>query len=1067
MTDISRRIIYYTINGWCATAPGCSIVEGSTSFDGKVLTGEISTNYLVDTSIGWDNTGAIVRLVKNIAPKAELGLWILTNITVGVTTTFTLTHHYGSLEVPFGLGEFFFKLEDPYKISTTIPDWVTGSTARRRWAPVLTTSSVSLGQKINVKGGIASVDGLTLSGIYDADEQGFVDNGKFWPLLAKLFAREATPLTSNTSDEYVNLIVRGMLSEDFALNPLRERTIGIYYPIPTDLDQAFTEQQPIFIDSEAVVPYFAGPGTPFFDIVGYRSYNGTDNANHGKSSIIYDGLPFAIGSTCKVWTLLDSNEYEAELTYSGLTEAITLGAGLTTFSIQISSTLYTPNVALQKTRGNDIPVRTVDIFEDPENRGDWSFIRLYEPERGIQFLQLPDEPEAEAVLGGGRPVGDEDEVSRRAAAGTKTAVFPSSFYSYQQINTSYDWIKIGPFVAKIYGIDTDDEVSPSPSFAQGLSGGINYEGNSLFRYYLPIDNYQGYDSENRYIDFGWIAPNRTIDTEFPLFNSPRLGISPFFPRIIEQRADGFFPIDPPIPQDAEPEWYLIQDLPDPAKYEDIYNAMTSSRSMVGFIPRDDRNKLAQDIAAILRDSEIQFAHLFKPSGFLLPEISDAFEGPQAWLRNQFVAIHPADLLLQVLTSTGRYRFDATGNNGPFDTANSPFGLGIDFNLIDLESFEKFAQRNPSLRLYNATMVAVPDLDPSKFITDTVLKPFFLCLAQKSDGKITLIDLNDTTYSPETTLFSNDIFARNYSDGLTSVTGSAKITSEDLVDSVSYKFTTFFTTSFTTPVRKRSIVVQGLLANINSAYGIQTAQTRVFNKVQTSPIVLDIKNASLSCLLNTIGLDSLPPNIAAPEDALISRANSYLRNYRKIIARFTFTGLYDRNNPLDIGENFILQFGDFPSANGQLFGEDSICKIIDSKIDRERDLVQYTAIVFDRSSKSREIVWNLTARVIFVVGNDVTVSIDDFTQYGTGGLNGDFVNDYDQFTQSDVIRIFTQNFGDKALTPTIVSKIDNVWELDDATGIVPGDLIMLNSKATSTSPYFEFMVWFDDPATPLT
>lgn len=1064
MTDISRRIIYYTINGWCATAPGCSIVEGSTSFSNGVLTGEIATNYLVDLSIGWDNTGAIVRLVKNIAPKAELGLWILTNITVGPTTTFTLTHHYGSQEVPFGSGEWFFKLEDPYKISTTIPDWVTGPTARRRWAPVLTTSSITLGQKINVKGGIASVDGLTLSGVYDADEQGFVDNGKFWPLLAKLFAREATPLTSGPPNDYVNLIVRGMLSEDFALNPLRERTIGVYYSIPTDLDNAFTEQQPIFIDNEAVVPYFSGPGTPFFDIIGYRSYNGTDNANHGKSSVIYDGLPFAIGSTCKVWTLLDSNEYSAELTYSGLTEAITLDSGLTTFSIQISSTLYTPNVALRKARGNDIPVRTVDLFEDEDNPGDWAFIRLYEQDRGIQSLQLPEEPEADPVIFGGRAVSEDSETSGRGGgAGLKTAVFPCSFYSYQQVNTSYDWIKIGPFVAKIYGIDSDDEIAPSPAFAQGLSGGINYQGNALFRYYLPIDNYQGYDSEGRYIDFGWIAPNRTVDTGFPLFNSPRLGISPFFPRIIEQRFDGFFPTDPPIPQNAEPEWYLIGDLPDPTKYEKIYQALTSSRSMVG-IPLNKRNELAQDIAAILRDSEIQFAHLFKPSGSLLAGTSSTYEGPTGDLRNQFVSIHPADLILQVLTSTGRYRFDATGNNGPFDTANAPFGLGIDFNLIDLESFEIFARRNPSLRLYNATMVAVPDLDPSKFITDNVLKPFFLCLAQKADGKITLIDLNDTQYNPNTVLFSNDIFARNYNDGLTSVTGTAKISSEDLVDSVSYKFTSFFTSSYTTPVRNRSIVIQGLLANINSAYGIQTAQTRVFNKVQTSPIVLDIKSASLSGLVNAIGLDALPPEISAPEDALVSRANSYLKNYRKIIAKFTFTGIYDRDNPLDIGENFILQFGDFPSADGQLFGEDSICKIIDSKIDRERDLVQYTAIVFDRSSKSREIVWNLTARVLGVVGNDVTVSTDNFTQYGTGGLNGDFVNDYDQFTIGDRIRIFTKNFGDKGLTPTIVDKTTNVWELDDATGIVIGDLIMLNSKLTTTSPYFEFMVWFDDNTT---
>ncbi len=1033
MTDTSRRILFTEIAGWCCLSATMDIdaveVRGS-----EYLVDSINPPVIHSLANNWDNIGATVRLY---APTTgvPLGRWVLVAASEGEDiVTYTLRYFDGPTDVP--VSGCRIRLEDNYRLCTTIPDWVTGVNARQRWIPVITEFTTSLGQKVNLRGGISSVDGFTINCVYDSNYQIFTsgegDDQLVFPLIAQFFRREAPIFVDPVGSQgYANLTLEALSQIDPAVNPSFFEDITTFYELVPNLnDRPYLEAFPLFIDGEAIAAVQTQPPPPLGSITScIRAINGTQNQSHSIQSICYRGLPFVVGSLCRTYVFAQAGlDFTPELKYTGIVEAVNSSDGVADFSLAISSVAYQPRAALTRERGAD-RVFWKAVVVDTAGAG------VTVTDYDVDGIKIQSNIVGETA-GGGFEV---EELDRNG-----NNFFPSNII-VQQITASdrYSWIKMSNWITKVR---FDKLETPSnKNNSEGVTP-VSYWITGIIRF----------------------AAGPETDGVFSVFN-PRSSVAFIEP------ANPFFKFEAPGYEDeAPPEWYLLDPIPetDQLTQTDVCLAMWSTPQIGGGefpeISNEGSIRIAEEIGKILRAANPVLAHLFEPSGgFPGGDYSATARFPNVWK-----AVHPVDACLQVLCSqTGQ------GINSAFDTAPSSFGLGIDFDLIDFDTFVEIIRRKPALRLYNAYMLLEGGMDPSKWLEDTILKPFSFALAQDARGRIRLVDLADATVTPgDIQPVTSDLIGGPALGGPPKaiLTSDAK----DMVDAITLRWKQPWQPTTASPQYQRALTLQGTGANVDTAFGgVTTARTRVFSRVQTSPLNFEVKYASLSgdldfgafggfaaggSLGETVDVDAT----TASTHALISSTSQYLRVFRKIISRFIFSAFTaDLNQILSVGDRVIIDIPQIPGPNGLLSDRERVGKVINSRIDFEKDLAEYEVLLFDDTAFSRLALWNLAVKVEGITGLTVNTS-DNYSQYGAGGVDGLFPHDTSGLEIGTKLRVVDRNFADQSIIVEVTGVTDTSVTLDDVTGINVGDILVPAFRADTVGAIADFLVWFDDSEIPL-
>jgi hypothetical protein len=266
------------------------------------------------------------------------------------------------------------RVEDFYKFCNFIPDFVTGTDAKQRWLQVIETDafSATLGQKIDVKGGVASFDGFSLSCIYQ-------NTPPVTRLLRTRF-EVATDVLNNfmiTGDEWA-VGQTTFVTKKGPDNP------GAQY------DATQLPGDPIFIDKEAVIIQRIGGLDPDFNrqLDVSRGVLDTQDFYHDTSSVIYAGLQTAQSAICFIKQLnieTSLGYFEALNVYTGIIENVSFGNGINTFNLEISPQIFASQknsfAAKINTKSKDVgkqpsTPRQVVVFEQQVPFATWRWAKL-------------------------------------------------------------------------------------------------------------------------------------------------------------------------------------------------------------------------------------------------------------------------------------------------------------------------------------------------------------------------------------------------------------------------------------------------------------------------------------------------------------------------------------------------------------------------------------------------------------------------------------------------------------------------------------------------------------------
>lgn len=138
------------IDGWGEVGPAIAITDAEGFADGTF------TLTTAGTPPGTDEYGAMIW-VEDCDAVIPDGYYTLTARTA---MTFTMQAAVADVTVTSSAVTGLARIEDHFKISDSLPSWVTGSNAQARWYRDLVGVSESAGQSIKPLGGIATVDGF-------------------------------------------------------------------------------------------------------------------------------------------------------------------------------------------------------------------------------------------------------------------------------------------------------------------------------------------------------------------------------------------------------------------------------------------------------------------------------------------------------------------------------------------------------------------------------------------------------------------------------------------------------------------------------------------------------------------------------------------------------------------------------------------------------------------------------------------------------------------------------------------------------------------------------------------
>jgi hypothetical protein len=1057
-----RNGFVFTIDGYLTYSPMTSVSSGTIPLEGIASWGVTNQSYFYDSSRGVtiDRTGSFIK-IYNADTKAPLALAVILKANSGtledeirfkiIRYEFEVTE----LDVDPTFYNLELRLEDNWKFCSTVPDWIPANAeSRNRWIPILSKDTdPSISQKLDLKGGFGSVDGISIPLVLDTRYQ---SNNR----IQRMFAEDAvtykytnvevgesdvdciTEEYLTTSETTIEVLDRG---NPVSSLPDSAADYLTYYPFLASSGTELALPEPWFIDTEAVIAESSEELGANTDGVLYRftvtrGIDSTPKQGHSQYTVIFRGMPFPIGQSCKLWEVdnfLSDGGGSWLLSYRGIVENIPLTEGLIGASIELSSLTFTARV------NSGVSSQSSTI------------------ERRKRVLR----------------------------SSARKDFYNSFIISQSNIQDTFQWVKIGAVALPLIRIENlnytealqDRDAATQLLVVWGLTQQeIESKINSNF--------YQGVSDIGYKVGFiDRYGDTRRVDQLYNARNSVSYGPSNEFSADMKN----WFTIREEVYSDLLPlnslwGFYILEPLADATEHDNFHRLRTD-RNL-----RDNSN-FGNDLSAseqklisnYLSEKDPVLIHLFSRFclGYSVQELTGSarslwYTGGDSLITssdfpNYSIEVSIIDVILQVLTSTGSGRAEVfaeqlrtvAGTNGAWDLIPRELGLGIPLEDIDLSSFLKVAQSRGgmnSLTVTNIYMELGKD-DPQKFLDEQILKPFFLSIATDSYGKIILVDIADVTFGPETVAISPDQFTRKNGQR-TPVT--LVYQAEDLVDSFNYKWKEPSRQSWDDPYFNRSITSSGVGVSVTQRSGSLfqiKSKARVFPRIQSSPIDYELNYAPAKNIRYGGRLFY--------EERVGGTALFYLSRFNRIVPRATFELYWDSNSP-DIGDTVNFNLSAIPNKDGLIgdMNKTIIGKIIDIKVDRKNKTAQYTSILTDSSLANPELVWNITAELIerIETAPDIykwKVSENLFCS-GSNPLSDDgiqiFQFDYSQFLAGSKVIIWDRNW--RYVTDAEILGFEilggfPILEFDTSTDFQEGYRITLATPEDTQSIYIQYLTWF--------
>jgi hypothetical protein len=1021
--------------------------------------------YNTTRAVTIDRTGAFVK-IYNQFQNDPIATAIILDANFGPSTIqikvikFDFNKDISNLDP----GTTFLKirLEDNWKFCSNIPTWIpAGAESLSRWIPIMSKElEPSLGQKLNLKGGVTSVDGLSVPIVLDTNYQ---DNNR----LQRLFTEDAVTYKydnnllglsdiDNVSENNLSVDQTSVTVVDasFPVTSLPDFA-GQYtnYPFlnPTGIELALPE--PWFIDTEAIIAQtrIGGiapppPALPSYLYGVTRGIDSTPKTSHGKYTVIFNGMPYPIGQSVKFWEVTNFNDLNNQdwlISYRGMIENLTFSEGLALCNIEISSITFTARVnAGFATQSSTLERRNVPERSKPSVQYFNTFIAT-QPTFQDTYFWIKIGAIALPLL----RVGELDYLNA-----LNSSLLQLSYFA-------------------LYGLEPEDiEVRSTKDLDSGTTDvgykigledafGVLYYVSKLYN----LDPILYNSSSNSILIRNWFRPNDNVRDVDPSF----------------------------LPENSPWGFYILDQLSDSGQHEDFVQvreagSLITIEEQGGLGFSKERRRRVSDYFSEEKPSLIHLFQNFSKgySRFSLPNYAQAFfyigdssSSENSDENNFYLQISIIDVILQILTSTGSgtagvdvptatYR-QVGGVNGAWDLIPREFGLGVNLEEIDLDSFSKARRKRggmAQLSVSNIYMEAGKDT-PQKFLEEQILKPFFLALGTDAVGKMILVDVSDINVGTDVTVISQSDFTRKNGQR-TRV--NLSYDAADLSDSFTYNWKEPFRDDWADPYFIRSLTASGVSAGSqvrqleDSTFITFKSKARLFQRIQASPIKYELKYAPVTAA-NTgdyqenIGIQSL----------------RYLKRFNRIVPRAKFELFWDYSTSPDIGDIITFNLDAIPNKEGIIgdAGKTIVGKIIDIKADRKTKTAEYTAILTDTSLAPIEAVWNLTAELEGPTGPPLTweLSAQEFCLAANGDRDilGDIIWQFDasQFLLGSTIIVWDLNW--RYVTDAIITGVSQIVpgvfeiEVDNDTGFITGYRITLETLANSTSPFAIFQTWFGE------
>ena len=1051
-----------TIDGHLVYGPFTDVVAGTLPTGGIGSWETANPGFFYNTVRGTtiDRTGVFIKIYRqsNNEPIAT-AIIIKTNDPVDYIEFKVIKYEFGKdvfdLDPTLGLK---VRMEDNWKFCSNIPNWIpAGAESLSRWIPVMSSElEPSLGQKLNLKGGVTSVDGLSIPLVLDTTYQ---DDNR----IQRLFTEDAVTyqynqnalgqigvdnVSENNLTVQQTLIAVGNFGFPTTSVPDYAGQYLTYYPFlnPSGLELALPE--PWFIDTEAIIATTRTggivpppPAVPTFQYGVQRAIDDTPATPHGKYSVIFRGMPFPIGQTCKLWEINNFNNRLSQdwlISYRGMIENIALSDGLAACSIEISSITFTARVnagfatqstSIERRKAPERAPKSVEYFN--------TFIAT-QPSFQDTFFWVKIGKIALPII----RVGPINYLAARNQAVTQEEYF--------------DLYGLLPEEIVSRSIRDLDSGTTDVGYKIGLEDafGVLYYVFSLYNRDFVIYN----SGSSQITMLNWFKPDNDVEVGEPDF----------------------------LPEGSPWGIYILDQLADEAQHDDFVKI----RDADSLITIEGQGGLGFSSARRLRVCDYlstepaSFIHMFQNfcKGYdesLLPAYATDFFYETEDRNNYYLQTSIIDVILQILTSTGSGTADVDtpsatyrqigGINGVWDLAPREFGLGIPLEEIDLSSFQRVLRKRGGsdvLLVSNIYMEAGKDT-PQKFLEEQILKPFFFALGTNAIGKVILVDVADIVVGPGTVTIPSLSFVRkNGSRTRVTLTYEAA----DLSDSFTYMWKEPFRSNWDDPYFIRALTASGTAAGAQTrqlndgTFVTVKSKARLFQRIQASPIKYELKYPPVA------GEYSLEDN----QRVVIGvQALRYLRRFNRIVPRAKFEIFWDYANSPDIGDVVTFNLDAIPNKDG-IIGDDTktiVGKIIDIKADRKAKTAEYTAVLTDTSLAPLEVVWNLTAELTGPAITPLTweLSAQEFcigfnTDVDTGG-NIIWEFDASQFLVGSKIIVWDLNW--RYVTDATITNVTQIVpgifeiEVDDDTGFITGYRITLETLANSTSTFAAFQTWFGE------
>lgn len=1047
----------FTFDGWCAGSDKIAVESlapyadwlayppdgGETPFIGPnptlvwVGVGATDTSLYIDGTTApyisrpLSRVGGWVRLYD--ASGDPLGRWmILTDgpaSDVGYGEGFILVHVDGVETLPVDSG--FIRLEDPRKLCTTIPTWIPeDSEAYSRWIPVVVDFSGTNGQNVPIKGGVSETDGFSVTCILDRfepdlsrvyrlrpDAWEWIDTVTGTVANTILLGRYTVDgIRSTVTDSQTDLVVATSIDgemigdfDTFNHPPSFEDLINAdLFPFLGEDSTTPTVVEPTFFGVEGVWLDTSSPETSDESFWVYdnveRHVAKTARLAQRANSLAFNGLPSPIGATCScfVYTYSDFPWTDASPVpvYNGLTSGINYEEGMTQFEIASDSVLLTSSVASASSSKAMSQIRRSSVPKKLEPGTKLKFRNRF-----IARQRNPSDRFRWIKLGG--------------------VLFPAERQRLAEYEIIDHPVDIDRF-ERLYGIIPDAGDTAEERYAK----------------FIEIEQATGLVDAFYYIGTFSDAIDRvfvkdlTDDTypQFNAFSNPPASLYRFGAYRVEDLG-GFM------------EWFVGDSIFVNPAFRSLNNWIYNGSGDT----RENFNTAVKDFVLSWSNEEPALAHLFEPWCVGTDVVDDAPDGFEwAWypsrltvgggpsVRGAYISVHPVDAVLQVLTSTGTGIYqdgvNTPGWNGPFDMLPSEFSLGIPLELINLESFKRVFRRISSPNFCRNLWTEI-ETDPLEWLSSSILEPLLLAIGTDGEGKVTLFDLSDFTEAFDILEVENTAFVRPAPDAKISVTTRAQF--EDVADSFEFKWIQPWT-DYADPESQQTFMVQGQAAR--GANG-EIVTANIFTRIQRAPDSFDLPWAI--------------PNAGA----FAFRVQDYLTGYRRTLQRLTTTIRVD--SEIYAGRNVIFSLPYVPDAIGEFPAELPIFlgKVMNSSIDRKKGIQEIEVIIYGESGDDLNLVWNLTALVEGVVGDDLEVSNNHFIAYPQSEA---FAFDWSVFTVGSGVTVWTETW-DKVVDTTItaISTVGGVTTISvvDAGAATPGCRLTLRTRDTSTSLLTRYLTWF--------